>query len=232
LERISQVASTALRRDIVIIPTSGATLSAYQKENTIMTRNVAMLIFDEVEVLDFCGPFEVFGVAGLRSTGERPFYVYTIAEKSEPVSARNGLSINPNFTLADCPQPDILLVPGGWGTRRVIHNEALVNWVREQAGRVELVLSVCTGALVLAKAGLLEGLSATTHFQALNELRDLAPNTTLCLDQRYVDNGQVVLSAGISAGIDMSLYVVARLLGEEQANETARYMQYDYWPQK
>ena len=191
-----------------------------------------MLIFDEVEVLDFCGPFEVFGVAGLRSTGERPFYVYTIAEKSEPVSARNGLSINPNFTLADCPQPDILLVPGGWGTRRVIHNEALVNWVREQAGRVELVLSVCTGALVLAKAGLLEGLSATTHFQALNELRDLAPNTTLCLDQRYVDNGQVVLSAGISAGIDMSLYVVARLLGEEQANETARYMQYDYWPQK
>jgi transcriptional regulator GlxA family with amidase domain len=183
-------------------------------------------------VLDFCGPFEVFGVAGLRSTGERPFYVYTIAEKSEPVSARNGLSINPNFTLADCPQPDILLVPGGWGTRRVIHNEALVNWVREQAGRVELVLSVCTGALVLAKAGLLEGLSATTHFQALNELRDLAPNTTLCLDQRYVDNGQVVLSAGISAGIDMSLYVVARLLGEEQANETARYMQYDYWPQK
>lgn len=197
-----------------------------------MTRNVAMLIFDEVEVLDFCGPFEVFGVAGLRSTGERPFYVYTIAEKSEPVSARNGLSINPNFTLADCPQPDILLVPGGWGTRRVIHNEALVNWVREQAGHVELVLSVCTGALVLAKAGLLEGLSATTHFQALNELRDLAPNTTLCLDQRYVDNGQVVLSAGISAGIDMSLYVVARLLGEEQANETARYMQYDYWPQK
>lgn len=196
-----------------------------------MTRNVAILIFDEVEVLDFCGPFEVFGVAGLRSPGERPFYAYTIAEKSEPVSARNGLSINPNFTLADCPQSDILLVPGGWGTRGVIQNEALVNWVREQAGRVELVLSVCTGALVLAKAGLLEGLSATTHFQALNELRDLAPTTTLCLDQRYVDNGQVVLSAGISAGIDMSLYVVARLLGEEQANETARYMQYDYWPQ-
>ncbi len=197
-----------------------------------MTRNVAILIFDEVEVLDFCGPFEVFGVASLHSTGERSFYVYTIAEKSEPVSARNGLSINPNFTLADCPQPYILLVPGGRGTRGVVHNEVLVNWVREQAGRVELVLSVCTGALVLAKAGLLEGLSATTHFQALNELRDLAPNTTLCLDQRYVDNGQVVLSAGISAGIDMSLYVVARLLGEEQANETARYMQYDYWPQK
>jgi DJ-1/PfpI family len=100
-----------------------------------MTRNVAILIFDEVEVLDFCGPFEVFGVAGLHSAGERPFDVYTIAEKSEPVSARNGLSINPNFTIADCPQPDILLVPGGRGTRRVIHNEALVNWVREQAGR-------------------------------------------------------------------------------------------------
>jgi hypothetical protein len=107
-------------------------LSDYQKGNTIMTRNVAILIFDEVEVLDFCGPFEVFGVAGLHSTGERPFYVYTIAEKSEPVSARNGLSINPNFTIADCPQPDILLVPGGRGTRGVIHNDVwfthIITW--------------------------------------------------------------------------------------------------------
>lgn len=195
-----------------------------------MTRNVAILIFDDVEVLDFCGPFEVFGVAGLRSAGERPFSVYTVAEKMGPVIARNGLSINPGFTIADCPQADILLVPGGQGTRREIHNEALVNWVREQAGRVELLLSVCTGALVLARAGLLEGLSATTHFRAFDELAALAPNTTLCPDQRYVDNGQIILSAGVSAGIDMSLYVVRRLLGEEQANETARHMQYDYWP--
>jgi transcriptional regulator GlxA family with amidase domain len=195
-----------------------------------MTRNVAILIFDEVEVLDFSGPFEVFGVSGARDPGERPFHVYTVAEKAGPVLARNGLSVNPTFTFASCPPPDILLVPGGRGTRREIHNEALLNWVRVQAARVELLLSVCTGALLLAQAGLLDGLSATTHFLAVDELRTLAPNTALCPDERYVDNGKIVLSAGVSAGIDMALYVVARLLGEERANETARYIQYDYWP--
>ncbi len=195
-----------------------------------MTRKVAILIFDEVEVLDFCGPFEVFGVAGLRDEGERPFEVYTVAERPGPVIARNGLSINPAYSFADCPQPDVLLVPGGQGTRTQIHNATLVNWVREQAGRVELLLSVCTGALILAKAGLLAGLSATTHFRAFPELAALALDTTLCPTERYVDNGSIVLSAGVSAGIDMSLYVVGRLLGEEQANETARHMQYDYWP--
>lgn len=197
-----------------------------------MTRNVAILVFDEVEVLDFCGPFEVFGVAGLRGGGERPFSVYTVAEKAGPIKARNGLSVNPAFTIADCPQPDILLVPGGQGTRKQIHNEVLVNWVKEQAGRVELLLSVCTGALILAQAGLLEGLAATTHFRAFDELAALAPNTTLCPEKRYVDNGKIVLSAGVSAGIDMALYIVGRLLGEEQADETARYIQYDYWPRK
>src|SRR5579885_372208 len=136
------------------------------KGDAFMTRNVAILIFDEVEVLDFCGPFEVFGVTGVRDQGERPFHVYTVAEKAGPVLARNGLSVNPGFTFANCPPPDILLVPGGRGTRREIHNEALVNWVRAQAGRVELLLSVCTGALILAQAGLLDGLSATTHFLA------------------------------------------------------------------
>jgi len=197
-----------------------------------MTRNVAILIFDEVEVLDFCGPFEVFGVTGLRAGGERPFHVYTVAEQARSVHARNGLSVNPNYTIAECPPPNILLVPGGQGTRTLIHNESLVKWVRNQAGRVDLLLSVCTGALVLAQAGLLEGLAATTHFRAFDELKALAPNTTLCPNERYVDNGKIILSAGISAGIDMSLYVVARLLDAEQANETARYMQYDYWPRE
>lgn len=197
-----------------------------------MARNVAILIFDDAEVLDFCGPFEVFSSTRQRDTGELLFHVYTVAEKAGPVRARNGLSVNPAYTFADCPHPDLLLVPGGRGTRREIHNETLVGWVKEQAGHVELLLSVCTGALILAKAGLLEGLAATTHFQAFDELAALAPRTTLCPDKRYVDNGQIVLSAGVSAGIDMSLYVVARLLGEEQASATARHMQYDYWPRR
>lgn len=193
-------------------------------------KNVAILIFDEVEVLDFCGPFEVFSVAGRRS-GLDPFNVYTVAEKAGPVVARNGLSVNPSYTLADCPRPEVLLVPGGYGTRREMHNEALTGWIAERAKEVELLLSVCTGALLLAKAGLLEGLSATTHHGAFKLLREVAPNTSVLESERVVDNGRVILSAGISAGIDMSLYAVGRLLGEEQAEETARYMEYD-WPAK
>jgi transcriptional regulator GlxA family with amidase domain len=194
-----------------------------------MIRNVALLLFDEVEVLDFCGPLEVFGAA--RGPGEdQPFYVYTVAEKAEPVQARHGLSVNPNFTFANCPPPALLLVPGGRGTRREIGNPALVDWVKAQAGRVELLLSVCTGALLLARAGLLDGLAATTHFLAFDELRALAPRTTCYPSQRYVDNGRIILAAGVSAGIDLALYVVERLLGATYASETARFIQYDYWP--
>jgi transcriptional regulator GlxA family with amidase domain len=190
---------------------------------------VAILIFDDVEVLDFCGPFEVFGVTGLRSAGERPFNVYTVAEKAGPVLARNGLSVNPAYTIEDCPPSDLLLIPGGFGTRKEMYNETLLRWIKVQFEQVELLLSVCTGALMLARTGLLDGLSATTHWAAMDQLRDVAPNTRLCPDERYVDNGKIVLAAGISAGIDMSLYVVSRLLGKEQAAETARQMQYDYW---
>ena len=190
-------------------------------------KNVAILIFDEVEVLDFCGPFEVFSVAGRRS-GLDPFNVYTVAQTSGPVVARNNLSVNPAHTLADCPRPDVLLIPGGYGTRREMHNEVLTDWIRQRAEEVELLLSVCTGALLLAKAGLLEGLSATTHHGAFDLLREVAPNTSVLESERVVDNGKIILSAGISAGIDMSLYAVGRLLGEEQAEETARYMEYDW----
>jgi len=126
------------------------------------------------------------------------------------------------------PRPDVLLVPGGYGTRRQMNNEVLIEWLKQQAETVELLLSVCTGALVLAKAGLLEGLSATTHRGALGLLREVAPETSVLDSERVVDNGRVILSAGISAGIDMALHVVSRLLGEAQAEETARYMEYDW----
>ncbi len=191
-------------------------------------RNVAILIFDEVEVLDFCGPFEVFAVTGARSPG-KPFQVFTVAENLTPITARNGLSVNPNFSLADCPQADILIIPGGYGTRPLLQNQVVIDWIKEQASGAELIMSVCTGSLLLAKAGLLENLSATTHFNAMNELRKVAPNTQICPDQRIVDNGRILTSAGISAGIDLSFHAVARLLGREAAQETARWMEYDYW---
>ncbi|QBD76403.1 DJ-1/PfpI family protein [Ktedonosporobacter rubrisoli] len=194
-----------------------------------MSRKVAILIFNDVEVLDFCGPFEVFGTAGAGQSGEKPFEVFTVAEQAGPVLARNGLSVNSGYTLENCPQPDILLIPGGASAAVPMKNEVVLHWIRAQAERVELLLSVCNGALVLASAGLLEGLTATTHYLEVERLRAMAPNTTLCPEKRYVDNGKIVLSAGISAGIDMSLYIVARLLGEEQAANTAAFMQYDYW---
>ncbi len=187
-------------------------------------RKVGILVFPDVEVLDFCGPFEVFGVTG-RKDPTQPFHVCTVAEKS-PVIARNGLSVNPQFNLENCPAADLLLVPGGWGTRREMHNTVLVDWVRERAATAELVLSICTGALILGKAGLLDGLEATTHFGAIDLLRETVPKCRVTPQRRFVDNGRVITSAGISAGIDMSLHVVGRLLGTPVAEETARYMEY------
>jgi transcriptional regulator GlxA family with amidase domain len=192
-------------------------------------RNVAILIFDEVEVLDFCGPFEVFSVTG-RQDNSNPFNVYTVAEKGQSILARNRLSVNPSYTIQDCPQPDTLVVPGGLGTRKEMHNSILIDWIRSSSQKAELILSVCTGALLLAKAGLLEGLSATTHHGAIELLEKVAPHTTIHPDKRIIDNGRIIVSAGISAGIDMSLYVVAKLLGKERALETAQYMEYDWNP--
>ena len=167
-------------------------------------RRVAILIFDEAEVLVFCGPFEVFSVTGVMEPPQ-PFQVYTVAETLQPVIARNGLSVNPSYQLSDCPAPDILLIPGGLGTRREMHNAGLIEWIRNRAVNAELVLSVCTGALLLAKAGLLDGLEATTHHGAIDLLREAAPRTRVSPEKRFIDNGKIIVSAGISAGIDMSL---------------------------
>src|SRR5687767_14420982 len=191
-----------------------------------MSLRTAILIFDEVEVLDFAGPFEVFSVTGRRQKLE-PFDVYTVAERLAPVAARNGLSVNPRYTFADCPPPDILVVPGGYGTRREMRNPVMLEWIARISPACELVLSVCTGALVLGAAGLLDDREATTHFMAFDELRAVAPKALVRDNQRIVDNGNVILSAGVSAGIDMSLHVVARLLGADVARETARYMEYE-----
>jgi transcriptional regulator GlxA family with amidase domain len=189
-------------------------------------RNTAILLFDDVEVLDFAGPFEVFAVAGRRSQLE-PFNVYTVAERGTAVSARNGLSINPRYSIDDCPSPALIVVPGGYGTRREMKNPVLLEWLARVSREAELTLSVCTGALMLGTAGILDGLAATTHHGAVDELRAVAPAAQLRPQSRIVDNGRVILSAGVSAGIDMSLHVVARLIGLELARETARYMEYE-----
>lgn len=190
-------------------------------------RQVCIVIFDDVEVLDFCGPFEVFSVTGGRQA-LTPFEVCTVAEDGERVTTRGGLSVNPTYGFENCPRPDILLVPGGIGTRREMNNPGILQWLRRNAESAELILSVCSGALVLGKAGLLSGLSATTHHGALEELRAIDSDIVVLSGKRFIDNGRVIVSAGISAGIDMSLHVVARLMGKEQALETARYMEYEW----
>lgn len=193
-------------------------------------RNVAIFIFDEVEVLDFCGPFEIFSVTGKRD-GLNPFNVYTVAQEKRPILARNELSINPRYAFADCPAPDILLIPGGFGTRREMNNAVVLEWIKRLSPGTEHLLSVCTGALILAKAGLLDDLAATTHYGALTLLQEIAPKTRIEAEKRFIDNGKILVSAGVSAGIDMSLYVVAKLLGKEQAWETAKYIEYDWRPE-
>jgi transcriptional regulator GlxA family with amidase domain len=184
-------------------------------------RRAAVLIYDEVEVLDFAGPFEVFGVA------MGAFEVTTVALSPEMVTARNGLRVQPSATAADLGPVDVLVVPGGWGSRRQMANEEMLQFLRSASASAEVTLSVCTGSLMLGAAGLLKGLAATTHFSALDELRALDCAEVLA-DARVVDNGGVVTTTGISAGLDGALHVVARLVGEETAQATARYMQYDW----
>ncbi|MEE9148295.1 MAG: DJ-1/PfpI family protein [Candidatus Tectomicrobia bacterium] len=188
------------------------------------TRNVAIYIFDEIEVLDFCGPFEVFTVAGRKGA----FNVYTVAEQEHTISTRGGMQVIPRYTWENAPAPHIIVVPGGKGAEQLVDHAPTVNWVRATAASAELVLSVCTGALLLGKAGLLDGLTATTHHKRLARLRECAPGAMVVSDRRYVDNGKIVTSAGVSAGVDASLHVVERVLGRVHAEETAANMEYDW----
>jgi transcriptional regulator GlxA family with amidase domain len=191
-----------------------------------MKRNVAILIFPEVEVLDFAGPFEVFAVTD-ELRGYDTFHTFTVAAAPGSVRARHGLTVVPDFTLATCPAPHLLVIPGGFGTRALLQQPALLTWVRDRARAAELVMSVCTGALVLAQADLLDGLRITTHHELLGTLAELAPGATVDATRRFHDNGKILTAAGISAGIDCSLHVVGRLLGPDAADTTARYMEYE-----
>ena len=190
-----------------------------------MKQNIAILVFPDVEVLDFAGPFEVFAVTD-ELRGYETFHTFTVAMSSGPVRARNGLKVVPDFTLENCPPPHVLIVPGGFGTRALLQQPALLEWLRIRAREAELVMSVCSGALVLAKLGLLDGLRATTHHELLGLLAELAPAATVDASRRFHDNGRILTAGGISAGIDCSLHVVGRLLGEAAVATTAAYMEY------
>jgi len=198
----------------------------------MIRQNVGILIFDNVEVLDFAGPFEVFsrtrtiaGPESRRSDDSAPFHVFTVAKSREPVSATGGLIVVPHHDFTDAPRIDLLVVPGGFGTRPLLHDEETLDWIRRTASASQQVTSVCTGSLLLGKAGLLEGKRATTHWAALDLLESLGTGAQVERELRVVDDG-VITSAGVASGIDMAFYVVERLCGREVADETARYIEY------
>ena len=195
--------------------------------------NVGILLFEDVEVLDFAGPFEVFsrtrlepGVESRRSDASAPFNVFTVAREARPLKATGGLEVTPRYSFADAPSIDLLVVPGGFGTRALLEDGVTLDWIREIAESAKLVTSVCTGALLLAKADLLRGRRATTHWGALDILAGIDPTMTVEREQRVVEEDGIVTSAGVSAGIDMGLAVVERMHGSAVANETAHYMEY------
>jgi len=193
---------------------------------------VGIVIYEEVEVLDFCGPFEVFSVTRVNEEQRReessPFQAVLVAETSGAVTATGGMQVLPHHSMADCPHLDILVVPGGWGFRHHMKNTTLHSWLRDRAARAETVTAVCTGSMLLSSAGLLDGLDATTHWRFLDGMRDTFPAVKVKYDKHFVRDGRVFTSAGISAGIDMSLKVVEHYFGENVARATARHMEYPY----
>lgn len=195
-------------------------------------RNVGIYVFDDVEVLDFAGPFEVFSTASrvfrrAQPDAEPPFHVFTVGASRGPVTAGGGLVVQPHFSFADHPKIDVLVVPGGVVTAE-LERPRVIAWVAVRASTAELTASVCTGAFLLGKAGLLKEKSATTHWEDIAALRAMLPKTRVVQAGRWVEGGTVITSAGISAGLDMSLHIVARLAGHDLAVRTARQMDYEW----
>jgi len=204
-------------------------LAAQVQERTL---EVGILLFPEIEILDFAGPYEVFSVASRVAARDRllahtAFRVRTIAAEPAMLSTRHGLRVMPDAAFADQLPCDVLIVPGGVVTQP-LQDPATLAWVRQTADRAALTASVCTGAFILGEAGLIKGRTVTTHWEDIPDLRAQYPDLTVVESVPFVDLGSIITSAGISAGIGMSLHIVARVLGVEAARATARQMQYDW----
>lgn len=201
------------------------------------TYQVGILLFDDVDVLDFAGPFEVFNLTVFQESDvnklftnqldSKPFHVSTVSEDGQTVTAHNGLRVTPDYSFGDHPAFDIIIVPGGplKAMQLVQQNEKIIHWINVH--REQLVASVCTGAFFLGQAGLLSGKQATTNRVALSMLEHTFEDVEVIRGVKYVDAGQVITSAGISAGIQMSLHVIERLFDEEMAKRTARTIEID-----
>lgn len=204
---------------------------------------IGIYVFDQVEVLDFAGPYEVFTTAARvharmnaaaqpeRTASDPLFSVTTIGFDQREITARAGLKIRPDESIDQHPALDILVVAGGV-VNEELKRDALAAWLRQQATQVRILASVCTGAMLLGRAGLLDGLAATTHWEDLQDLAVVAPACVVKQEVRWVDSGDIVTSAGISAGIDMCLHLVERVAGRALALATARQMEFDWTENK
>jgi len=197
-----------------------------------MTINVGIYIYNQVEVLDFAGPFEAFSTASrvrARIDPDLPdlFNVFTIGEETIPVFARGGLQIVPKYNISNHPRINLLIVPGGIVADE-LKKENVISWIAASSDIADITASVCTGAFLLARAGVLKSKAATTHWEDINDLRSMFPDIEIKKDVRWVDEGNVVTAAGISAGIDMSLHLVARVANKDLADRTAKQMEFEW----
>ena len=203
-------------------PACGMTLVELSEREKAKPVSVAILLFDGAEIIDYSGPWEVFGEAG--------FKVHTVAETRKPVAAVFGQKLVPDYTFENNPKADILLVPGG-DVRNAMDNPRLIKWLQANAQDAKHVMSVCSGAFILSRAGLLDGLSATTIMHALDDLAKASPKTKIVHDQRYVDNGKVITTAGLSSGIDGAFHLVSKIQGKGSTQALALGMEYRWDPE-
>jgi len=182
---------------------------------------VAIYLYDGVELLDFSGPGEVFGAT-------EGFEVYTVSKDGEEILSQGYVTVKPEFSIDTAPRPDLVVFPGG-GTLKTSKDPEVLNWIRDLAAGGTMNMSVCTGARILASAGVLDGLNVTTWYGFTDRLQELLPESRVHEDTRFVDSGNILTTAGVSAGIDGALHMVARIKGQDVAESTARYMEYDKW---
>ena len=190
-------------------------------------KNIGIYIYDDAEVLDFSGPFEVFSVAS-RLLGEtEKFNLFFVSEKNTIIKARGGFCVQTHYTFETCPSIDLLIVVGGDHTEEV-KNANVISWVKDTANKARLVASVCTGAFILAQAKILTSQKVTTHWEDIDDLSKDFPSLNIQRNVRWVEEGNIITSAGISAGIDMSLYLVSKIRSNELALKTAKRMEFDW----
>ncbi len=189
-------------------------------------RNIGILIFNNAEVLDFAGPFEVFSVTSELNNHEL-FDVFTVAQTIQPITAVNGLSVNPNYDFSNCPPVDVLIVSGGFGTRKLVEDKHTLDWISQVHKATEYTLSICSGSMLLGAIGILDHQPYCTHHQVYDLMTKLVPTGLPQKNKRFVNFDNVYTSGGISAGIDLSFHMVEKLHGEHIANNTAKYMEYE-----